>query len=174
MVHTSLNAPFSAGVASHLIVPAYFLGVYLTLAALLNSHSVVVTPEGISIRYGPVPVGSSERILREQIAFCFVWHSVVASEESVVEDDHLCCVETRGGRHLQLWRFKDAIAARDAVYKIAYILTAAAPGSPLDVRFVREGRSDGVMQRRVWTWVVAFALAFVFGAAWELIYRSSR
>jgi hypothetical protein len=172
VAHTSLTAPFSPDVASHLIVPAYCLGVYLTLAALLDSHSVAVTPQGIAIRYGPVPVGSSETIVREQIAFCFVWHNITVSEDSVIEDDHRCCVETLQGRQVELWRFKDAIVARDAVYKIAYILTAGSPDS-LEVRFVGDSRSDRVMQRRLWTWVATFALAFALGGVWELMYRLS-
>jgi len=57
VAQTSLTAPFNPDVASHLIIPAYFLGVYLTLAALLDSHFVVITPQGVSTRYGPVPGG---------------------------------------------------------------------------------------------------------------------
>jgi hypothetical protein len=120
-----------------------------------------------------VPVGSSETIVREQIAFCFVWHNITVSEDSVIEDDHRCCVETLEGRHVELWRFKDAIAARDAVYKIAYIVTAGSPDSSLEVRFMGDGRSDRVMQRRLLTWVATFALAFVLGGVWELMYRLS-
>jgi len=87
----------------------------------------------------------------------------------------ITCVVSRPAK-AGTWNYgdsKDAIAARDAAYKIAYILTAGSPESSLEVRFVTEGRSDPVIQRRVWTWVVAFALAFVLGAAWEMIYRSS-
>jgi hypothetical protein len=173
VAQTSLTAPFNPDVASHLIVPAYLLGVYLTLAALLDSHSVVVTPQGIAIRYGPVPVGFSETIGREQIALCLVWHNVTVSEESVIEDDHRCCVDTLEGRHVELWRFKDAIAARDAAYRIAYVLTARSPDSSLEVRFVGDSRSDRVMQRRLWTWVAAFPIAFALGGVWELMYRLS-
>jgi hypothetical protein len=102
VAQTSLTAPYNPDVASQLIVPA-FLGVYLTLATLLDSHSVVVTRQGIAIRYGPVPVGSSETIIWEQIAFCFVCHNITISDDSVIEDDYLCCIETREGRHVELW-----------------------------------------------------------------------
>ncbi len=172
VAHTSLTAPFNPGVASHVIVPAYFLGVYLTLAALLDSYSVVVTPKRIALRYGPVPVGFSETIVREEIAFCFVWHNITISEDSVIEDDHRCCVETRDGRHVELWRFQDSIAARDAVYKIAYILTAGSANSSMEVRFLEEGRGDRIMERRYWVWVAIFVLAFILGGAWEMMYRS--
>ena len=169
--------PVSPGVWSHVIIPPYGVWIYLVLACLLNSQSILVTPDRILVSNGPIPLGPNENIPRERIAFCYYYSILTSSDnggDEVFAIGHVSGVETREGRQVVLVEpYSSLNSARDFARAIAAALNDGSVGLPVAVRVLEEARPDPVGTRRSWIWAGIWAGAFAAGTAWEIAYRWS-
>ena len=177
VIYETHNKPVTPGVWSHVIIPPYGVWIYLVLACLLNSQSVLANRDRIVVSTGPIPLGPNDVIPRERIAFCY-YYSIMATSDGGSDEPfaigHVPGVETREGRQVVLVEpFSDINSARNFAYAIAGALNEAGAGSPVNVSFLNDARTDPVGTRRAWLWAGIWAGAFAAGTVWEITYRSN-
>jgi hypothetical protein len=175
VIHENHGKPLSPGVWSHVIIPPYCLWVYLVLASLLNSQTILVSRDRVTVSHGPVPLASNEVIPREQIAFCY-YCGIMASADSGSDAPfpigHVPGVETKVGRQVVLMEPFDKIdSARDVAHSIARALNEGSAGPQVIVKELDDPRSDPRGTRRAWIWAGIWAAAFGAGAVWEIATR---
>ena len=157
----------------HLFIPPYALFLYATLSALVNRRSVVVSSDGVVKINGPIPVGASERIPRDDIASVFVTAQAAGTDDgSVVVLFYVTGIVTHAGRHVQMFgEFKDADSAEAAARSIAAALKRDSDSYYVPVKRIGAPQDDPLEQRRILMWVCIIIAGFAFGAAWHFAQR---
>jgi hypothetical protein len=164
----------SADVYGHVLIPLYGVWLYATLSTLLNKHSLMVSPQGLTIRNGPVPVRGVDRIPRENIACCYFRPVTVSADhgDEVLTIGVVNGVETVDGRQVDVFgEHKTVEASRAYAIEMARALNQGVAGPPVEVRIVSVAREDPVEIRRVWIWVAICVAAFIAGCLWEAALR---
>jgi hypothetical protein len=162
------------GVWPHVLIPPFGLWIYATLASLVNRRKVIVTPHGLVMTNGPIPVRAQTRVAREDIVCTY--HSTITALADDGRTDvvlgHTCGVETRTGAHVQVFgTFKDPESARNSAQRIADAL-AGASRTPIEVRHLKRVNDDPADKRTFLIWVSIVAIALFAGFLWDLTLRS--
>lgn len=156
------------------LIPAYGVLLYVTAAALLNRRTVVASPEGLTLRNGPIPLGRGHTdIARRDVAFSYFFPVVAVGEsgDSVVLW-FVTGVETRSGRSVPVFGTHDSeVAARAAAQSIADAFGNGDELPRVDMRVARTVHDDPTEKPLVRRWVVVIVTALVAGAIWEVAAR---
>ena len=164
----------SGEVWSHVLIPLYAVWLYVALATLVNRRSVTATPEHLTLKNGPIPIGNGWRqFARSDIDFTSFVPVVTVDDsgESVVLW-YLTGIVTHAGKDVQVFReFGDAEAAMAAARSIADALGPGRDRQPMEVRAMNQFRDDPGERRLIFVWIAIVVVALGAGIVWELAYR---
>lgn len=157
------------------LIPAYAVLLYVTAAALVNRRTVVASPDGLTLRNGPVPLGRGyTHVARRDIAFCYFFPVVAVGEsgDSVVLW-FVTGVETRSGRSVPVFGTHNSeAAARTAAQSIADAFGNGDGDPRIDMRIARTVHDDPTEKPLVRRWVAVVVSALVAGVIWEIVARA--
>ncbi|HYP05408.1 MAG TPA: hypothetical protein VER03_04165 [Bryobacteraceae bacterium] len=148
-------------------IPVVAIGSYLGLAVVLNVRMVEVTPTGVRIWNGPVPIGASVNTAREEIRVCYARYIVTMHKGSVADRFYTAGVETHAGRQIDIYRrFKNPDKALEAAERVAGVLNY---GAVTQIPAGLENQKRDYSHRpKVLAWGALFICAVIMGAIWEI------
>lgn len=161
------------GVWPHVLIPPFGLWLYATLAALANRRSLDVSPDGLTMANGPIPLRRPLRVARRDVAFAY--HAPVLAVGDLGDTAvlwHTAGIETRGGRQIQLFgTFKDEESSRTMARRIAVAFGMPNGAAPIDARPITALREDPSDRRVGIMWTGLTVAALIAGLAWEMALR---
>lgn len=171
VISETYGKPVSPGVWSHIIIPPYFIWLYLVLACLLDKQAILATADRIVVSTGPIRLGLNDTFPRDRIAFCYHYSIVDQSDGATATIGHVAGIETREGRQVVLVEpYSDPACARTFAETIAAALNQRGD-TKIEVRALQDPRPDPVGTQRAWLWAGIWIAAFASGIVWELLVR---
>ena len=153
-----------------IILPVLPLAAYLVLMLVVNSRRVVVRPDGVSVRNGPLPGGGKTRVRRDEIRHCYARNHRTYDDGREVDNFWMAGVESSSGQLVDAaGPFKSWEEADRTAKKIAAVLNAGGATPSINVR-APSGRppANWRWKVRVLAWMSAFIAAVLAGAAFEI------
>lgn len=151
------------------------VGAYLALAIIVNVRKTEVSPNGLKIWVGPLPVGSSISVPRAEIALCYARHYIGYHKKAVVDSFYTSGIQTTDGRQIDVTTH---IKMPDQALRVAQDLAEAlndpiSPVSRIDAGWVQFS-PDRSHRAQVLIWAFLFVFAVIVGAFWDVQSRGGR
>ena len=157
-----------------LFLPLFYFSLYWVLAALLNHHSVELSPDGVHDTVGPLPVRLPRTTSRQAIRHCYV-RTVVFSHKTGAERTRHYMAGFETANDHQLDHAGPHATEAEAIQSASELAVIFSP--PLEIRRISQippfrQRLSRLLVFLLWT---ALALAALFaGFLWEMSYQQSR
>jgi hypothetical protein len=117
-----------------IMLPLYAIGVYLTVALLVNWRTVQVTPMGLSVSVWPFVVRQPRRLTRDQVHFCYIRNVRNYDDGTLLESYYSAGVQSLSGEQIDASTpHSTAQEATQVANRMADILNQSSTGSHIEV-----------------------------------------
>ena len=147
-------------------IPLYGLGVYSVIAMWWSRRTATITPGGVRVSIGPLPVCTARSVTKDKILHCYVHTVRISDDGTVLETYDNVGVETLSGEQINVsGPHLVAGEAMEMARQVARVL------APVEVRVIDFEPSGGRARRILKIaalWLALTLLALFAGLAWEL------
>ncbi len=170
IIWLTLRDPATFGEGIRIIIPPFFLFLYLAIALALNYRVATVRPASVQISVLPVPMLNSITVDRNDIRHVYARMVINHDEENKETERYYSAgVETRQGRQVDITGPQPNLKmAKDRAEDIARILNAGQHRHTIPAIEAAAIADDPKIKTRVLLWGCAFILLILMGAAWEI------
>ena len=153
-----------------IIIPPFFLFMYLALALALNYRVATVRPASVHVSVLPIPMLSSIRVDRNDILHVYARMVINYDKENLKTETYYSAgVETKQGRQVDITGPQPNLKmAKIHTEAIAQILNAGQHRHTIPVLEAAAKTDDPKIKTRVLIWGGAFVFLILLGAAWEI------
>jgi len=162
----SVIAGYDDSPSYRLVLPLYAVGVYAVTAMWLSKRTAKITPAGVRVSIGPLPVCTPRSVTKDKILHCYVHTVRIYDDGTELENYDSVGVEALDGEQINIsGPHLVAGEAMEAARQIARVL------APLGVQVVdwepSGGRKSRILKIAAF-WLALSLLALFAGTAWEL------
>jgi len=169
VIYRTLQMPNSEDQMIRVFIPFYAVGAYLGLAFMVNRRVVLVTPDKVAFRNGPIPLGLSQTVQRGDIALCYLRYVFIRSRKYGDEKYYSAGIETVRGHQIDTsGRLQAKEEAWKAASEVAQALNADPRYTAVSVEYRNVAPITPVHKRLVLIWWAILTLAIFVGGYWEV------
>ena len=174
IIWVTLKDPATFGEGIRMIVPPFFLFLYMAVALALNHRIATVRPDSIHVSVLPVPMRRSITVNRNDIRHTYARTVIVRGEDSIECDRHYTAgVETMQGRQVDVTGPQPTLKmALERAEDFTRILNAGQHSHAIQAKEA-EAKPDGSHYKPLMLmWLAGFSVMLMIGIAWESIATS--
>ncbi len=170
IIWVTLKDPATFGEGIRIIIPPFFLFLYLAVALALNFRIATVRPDSVKVSVPPIPMLRSITVDRNDIRHAYARTVVNHDEENKETERYFSAgVETRQGRQVDVTGPQPTLKmALERAEDIARILNAGQHRHAIPAIEAAASPDDSNHKTLVLIWMAAFIGLVLIGAAWEI------
>jgi len=174
IIWVTLKDPATFGEGIRIIIPPFFLFLYLAVALALNFRIATVRPDSVKVSVLPIPMLRSITVDRNDIRHAYARTVIVIGEDFKEFDRHYTAgVETTQGRQVDVTGPQPTLQmALERAEDIARILNAGQHSHAIQATKATANPDDSNYKPLMLLWIAGFIVLVLIGGAWESIATS--